>query len=439
MATNQPVNSKITALEAATKLSDDDLFLIIDASDHSMADTGTDKKLAFSQLFDSLTIAAGIGVRDEPNGYVGIDADGNSFGQFVPRRGNTEYINGLILSEGELAYNTDTNTLIVGDGIAAGGTSLLRSISSQSCLRVGATSPSPVVNGDALRAAKVEASLSTPYGHPLSVTNRFTLLLEPGSYDLTSTGLVHDTPYLDIVGIGGSAATLLTSSDPSGTLIHKSVADTKAATVMGALGVAVISLANHGYSVDDWVYVTGASRATFNGPHRVTVSNQNDFHYAVIGTIGVAEAVTVQKVVTDSRIKGITLEINLPSGNDVSVPTKDTPAAYFPDPGLQGYAMEDVVCRTVTSKAIGMRAGIAYYGTWSHCACGDYSFGYGSEITGGRYTGCIVGNFGFAATGTIHGGRFFNNEAGISSWPASLSGGVAVGNIQNGVLWSGNS
>ena len=61
-------------------------------------------------------------------------------------------------------------------------------------------SNSSTTNGTRLLAAYAAAKTKTPYGNALSASNRYTIVLPPGIYDLGSSQLVLDTNFIDIVG-----------------------------------------------------------------------------------------------------------------------------------------------------------------------------------------------------------------------------------------------
>jgi hypothetical protein len=61
-------------------------------------------------------------------------------------------------------------------------------------------SNSKTTNGTNLLAAYAAAKLKTPYGNALAQSNRYTIILPPGIYDVGSTALSLDTNFIDIVG-----------------------------------------------------------------------------------------------------------------------------------------------------------------------------------------------------------------------------------------------
>ncbi|MGB7157113.1 MAG: hypothetical protein WBD40_03540 [Tepidisphaeraceae bacterium] len=60
--------------------------------------------------------------KDQPNGYPGLNGDGDLVGTFIPRKGTQAETDGIVLGEGEIALITNgRKSLRFGDGITAGG------------------------------------------------------------------------------------------------------------------------------------------------------------------------------------------------------------------------------------------------------------------------------------------------------------------------------
>ena len=58
----------------------------------------------------------------------------------------------------------------------------------------------PIVNGNNLLSAYIEAKTKTPNGSALSTSNRLGIILPPAIYDLGTQSLTLDTEYIDIIG-----------------------------------------------------------------------------------------------------------------------------------------------------------------------------------------------------------------------------------------------
>lgn len=62
-----------------------------------------------------------VGFRNQPDGFVGIESNGDVLGTFASRRDTLANIASVVLAPGELAFTTDTKDVFVGDGVTAGG------------------------------------------------------------------------------------------------------------------------------------------------------------------------------------------------------------------------------------------------------------------------------------------------------------------------------
>jgi hypothetical protein len=70
-----------------------------------------------------------------------------------------------------------------------------------------------VTNGDNLKAAYTYATTRTPYGSSLSNDNRYSIILQPGIYDIGSTTFTLSNNFIDLIGL---------SSDPNLAIIYSS-------------------------------------------------------------------------------------------------------------------------------------------------------------------------------------------------------------------------
>lgn len=62
-----------------------------------------------------------LGYRNEANGFVGINADGEIVGTVINRVDTEANLSAIVLANGELAYASDTESVFIGDGATAGG------------------------------------------------------------------------------------------------------------------------------------------------------------------------------------------------------------------------------------------------------------------------------------------------------------------------------
>ncbi len=63
------------------------------------------------------------------------------------------------------------------------------------------TTSSPTINASNLLAAYAAAKIRTPHGQPLSASNRITVIVPPGQYDLGTGALRLDTEFVDLEGL----------------------------------------------------------------------------------------------------------------------------------------------------------------------------------------------------------------------------------------------
>ena len=89
------------------------------------------------------------------------------------------------------------------DGLAYSGESFL-------IVTVGSNQ---VTNGNNLKAAYTYATTRTPYGSALSNSNRYSIILQPGVYDIGSTTFTLSNNFIDLIGL---------SSDPNLAVIYSS-------------------------------------------------------------------------------------------------------------------------------------------------------------------------------------------------------------------------
>ena len=57
-----------------------------------------------------------IPLRNRPNGYPGLSADGDLVGNIIVRTGTAAQLSHVVLAPGEYAYAADTKKLVMGDG-----------------------------------------------------------------------------------------------------------------------------------------------------------------------------------------------------------------------------------------------------------------------------------------------------------------------------------
>lgn len=82
----------------------------------------------------------------------------------------------------------------------------------ESYIIIGGTNTTTTANGTQLINTYTYAKTRTPYGGALGQTNRYTIFLLPGIYDLGSSTLTMDTEYIDLIGISPKTGTIFYDS-----------------------------------------------------------------------------------------------------------------------------------------------------------------------------------------------------------------------------------
>jgi uncharacterized protein (UPF0303 family) len=265
-------------------------------------------------------------------------------------------------------------------------------------------SASATTNGTELRNAYAAAKAFTPNTAALSATNRATVILLPGRYDLGTTRLNLDTDFVDIIGLTDTPEQVVITSQvilsDSGT-IYQTANDVKikgvtidrtgapagsgagrtaayfpfpkatAITSWSGDGTTMTIAANgHGLQTGDSVRISGSGNSSVDGVFTVTRIDDNSFSYPstvnAAGSIGTA-----------------TERFNL---------------TYIENCVFSG------------DSGSGMRIGMEYSGTYRRCAGGTSSFGgtllgnpSTTAIASGLFEDCTAGAESFGGSGTASG------------------------------------
>jgi hypothetical protein len=329
-------------------------------------------------------------------------------------------------------------------------------------------SASATTNGTELRNAYAAAKTFTPNSLALSATNRATVLLLPGRYDLGTTPLAMDTEFVDLVGLSEEPRHVFITSQvilsDSGTIVQtadnvviRNVSiDRTGAPAGGGAGrtaayfpnrtstaiqswtsdgtTATVTSNGHGLQDGDSVRITGSGNTSFDGAYTITRIDNNSF--------------TFPSTVNSSGLIGTATE-------------------RFDDTYIEN-------CRFSGTGNSGMRANVEYAGTYRKCISGNESFGgaaggasggiasglfedcvagelsFGVQDASGTFNRCSAGNnsFGGIASGTftdcsVSGTGFFNASGiftrcsgGTFSFGASFAGGTASGTLTD-CSWTG--
>ena len=233
-------------------------------------------------------------------------------------------------------------------------------LSIQSAVVVETTSNAKT-NGAALIAAYTAAKALTPNGAALSATNRASVIIPPGVYDLGSGALTLDTQYVDIIGLTTDAEKQFIYSVPT-------IQDT------GTL-----------------------------------VQTANDVRIANIK----AKCEISQELL---------LSIFLPEGEPVLENVVHVPAAYFPSTNLSGTVCDNSIFEGGDISEVGlpmgfsMRVLIEYSGTFNYCTGGAGAFGGAGGTASGTFNSCTGGDFAFGGYGGTASGTFTNCTGGNNAF-----------------------
>ena len=230
---------------------------------------------------------------------------------------------------------------------------------------VDASADSALANGTALLAAYTAAKLLTPSGAALSATNRAVVFVAPGRYDLGTTPLVLDTPYIDLIGLSrnrdDAVITAAISTNDSGTLMQT------------ASDVHIANLT---------LLCTVGNAASFSSPQKPAA-------YMPWSNLSLT-------VMTNVKCQGFNNAISMRSGVEYS--------GTFTD------------CE---SNTIGFGYGGMASGTFTNCLTGA-GFGYQAAAPG-RFVHCRATGTGFGF-GSVSSGTYIDCEGGGGSWCSSIGG-----------------
>lgn len=233
-----------------------------------------------------------------------------------------------------------------------------------------------ILNGTALRDAYADALTLEPGGNPLSETNRVALLLQPGTYDLGSTGLDLSSPFVDIFGLGMRESVVVSSSSNTGT------------------GLGTLAPSVDGFRLQSLTLQNTAP--AFNA-----FDDTDDSAFAP------------QLTLSTAILKDILFVNPAPTEN----------GAPFMRQGVNFYGCTFIDCKGIDNLLLsqffsgasgifencsydgsGFGIGIAPTGTFTNCTLGGS--GFGSPFVGtmsGTYTRCTAGpsSFGYTTVGTV--------------------------------------
>lgn len=252
-----------------------------------------------------------------------------------------------------------------------------------------------IENGKNLLLAYQEAKNLNPGGSNKSSTNRVTLLIPPGNYNLNSSPLSIDISYLDVIALESG------QKNPSVLIVNGGV-------TVSSSDCRIIGIKSDSFAIG--------------------ISNSNQYFENCAGGLnafggsgGTASGTFVNCVGGDNSFAG---EGGLASGNFINC--KGGIFAFGGGGVASGYFKD---CEADHSSFGGF--GGSASGTFLNCTClGDYGFG-GGGIAGGIFKNCTSSNYSFGGQGGLAGGSFYNCKGLNSSFGGSEETSNAVGFFEN--------
>jgi len=237
------------------------------------------------------------------------------------------------------------------------------------------TTADPAQNGANLLAAYAEAAALNPHGEALGKTNRATVIVPPGNYDLGTGQLVMDTPFVDIEGLSADRVKQ---------------------------------------------YIFGTSNGPGTGVLRQTADNvriENLFvHCTRAGGGAPSDATAPAAYFPDSDLPGTVVRNCRFLADDSNAWSMRVSIEYAG------------TYENSTGGILAFGGLAAASGTFTGCTGGNLAFGGGfNGVAGGTFTHCTGGNFAFGGGGTASG--TFNHCAGGDSALGGGFNGVASGSF----------
>ena len=373
---------------------------------------------------------------DGTSGSSGVNGSAGSNGTSGTSGKSTDvYSGGTLVVSGATILNFSGATITSGATpgqanitITAGG----GSSSGESFVEVE-VSNSTTTNGTKLLAAYTAAKTKTPYGNALSASNRYTIILPPGIYDVANTQLLLDTNFIDIVG----STTDLANHQITGTITQ------------------FVKVAANNLELRNLYILNNSTSYGFNGGGNRPGLLMDNMFFAY----GTAGAAPWQAVVED-QFSGVASRLN--AGQTYSITGGDT--SPLGNAGNISGTISNIICAgplgdgSITGFAFNCKGGTisfggrGYYGNstgfmmncrggeqsfanypsgvYVNCYClGNYAW-YGFQTTdlSGTYINCHSAagssSFGTSATRTISGTMFYCSKRGGTDFAAPTGSGV---------------
>ena len=307
---------------------------------------------------------------------------------------------------------------------AATKTALIAKLSPQSCIVVETTA-SATTNGINLLAAYAAAKALTPNGAALSATNRASVIIPPGVYDLGSgegyTPLTLDTEFVDLIGLTSDRKSQHIKGTPpatnSGVIVQtaddvhvsnlyvKILTEVESANWNDTDSAAYFPTTSLSNTVVDNCQFDGQNGSKYEGPRlfsmRLYIEYSGTFNNCTGGNFAFGGGGTASGTFTNC------------TGGDGSFG------------GAGGTASGTFT--NCTGGGVAFGGGGTASGTFTNCTGGDYSFGGAGGTASGTFTNCTGGDVAFGSGGTAS-GTFTNCTGGNYAFGG---GGTASGTFSN--------
>jgi hypothetical protein len=235
----------------------------------------------------------------------------------------------------------------------------------------------PAQNGLSLSASYALAKTYNPTG-----SNRFSLLVAPGYYEITSSFLLN-TQYIDVVSVTGERDVIITGS--------------------GVFSITANDVYVRGIDVGSSNFTIG------DNLNLLKVKNCKGGDYSFGGSANTASITTVA---------GTFIECE---GGDYSF-------------GGNGNAYGTFIDCVGGDNSFGLYCN----GTFTNCVGGNWSFASQGNIEGGEFENCTAGEYSFASIGDIDAGASLTKcISGLSSFASSVSSNI-YGKLYNCIITSGS-
>jgi hypothetical protein len=266
---------------------------------------------------------------------------------------------------------------------------------------------SAVTNGQNLVEAYNYAKTLTPNGAALSISNRVSVIIQPGNYTLAAT-LTVDTQFVDLIGLG--AIKLRRGATPAviiggGTL----------SVTANDIRVKGISVGTQGFSVGDNLPLQVIEDCVGGNSSFSSLTVSGTFINCTGGTGSFAGSSFVSMTASGTFINCVGGSGSFGHNNSGAIAS-----------GLF------VNCTVGTSNGFGVTAS----GTFIDCEAGSYSFGtyfFGSTTASGTFINCIGDAIGFANnSGGSPSGKFYQCRLATTGTFKTVTGAGLMRNCIDG-------